>query len=83
MAMSYKMMLLFSKEITKQWPVGLEYLVVRGHMKKFKSIDTISKVEIRQQLNQITMKIRSYPVILCLKTHEYPIHVDSCTKHKG
>jgi hypothetical protein len=42
---------LVSKDITKEWPGGLAYLVVRGLMKKFRPIDTISKVEVKQQLN--------------------------------
>jgi hypothetical protein len=32
---------LVSTAITKEWPGGLAYLVVRGLMKKFRPIDTI------------------------------------------
>jgi hypothetical protein len=42
---------LVSKTITKEWPEGFTYLVVRGLMKKFRPIDTISNVEVKQQLN--------------------------------
>jgi hypothetical protein len=57
-------MVLVSKLITKEWPGRLAYLVVRGLMKKFVLIDTISKIKIRQKLNQITMKMVSDPAIL-------------------
>ena len=55
---------LVSKAVTKDWPGGLAYLVVQGLMKKYRPVDTISKVEMRQQLNRITMKKGSDPALL-------------------
>jgi hypothetical protein len=50
--------------VTKDWPGGLAYLVVQGFMKKYRPVDTISKVEIQQQLNRITMKRGLDPALL-------------------
>jgi hypothetical protein len=55
---------LVSKAVTKDWPGGLAYLVVQGLMKKYRPVDTISKVEMRQQRNHITMKRGLDPALL-------------------
>ena len=47
---------LVTKSITREWPGGLAYPVVKGLMKRYRPIDTVSKVEMRQQLNRISMK---------------------------
>jgi hypothetical protein len=49
-------MILVNKVITKKWPWRLAYLVVRDLMKKFRPTDTMSKIEMRQQLNQKSIK---------------------------
>jgi hypothetical protein len=59
-----RIMGLVSKAVTKDWPGGLAYLVVQGLMKKFRPVDTISKVEMRQQLNCITIKKGADPALL-------------------
>jgi len=53
-----------SKAMTQEWPDGLAYLVVQNLMKRFRPVDTISKVEMRQRLNQVTMKEGSNPSLL-------------------
>jgi N-acyl-L-homoserine lactone synthetase len=55
---------LVNKAVTREWPGGLAYLVVTGLMKKYRHIDTVLKVEMRQQLNRITMKKGSDPALL-------------------
>jgi Zinc knuckle len=55
---------LVSKAKTKEWPEGLAYLVAQELNKKFKPKDIISKVEMRQKLNQVSMKKGSDPAIL-------------------
>jgi hypothetical protein len=55
---------LVSKAVTKDWPGGLAYLVVQGLMKKYRPVNIISKVEMQQQLNRITMKRGSDPALL-------------------
>jgi hypothetical protein len=57
-------MRLFSKAKTKEWPEGLAYLVVLELNKKFKPNDIITKVEMRQKLNQVNMKKGSDPALL-------------------
>jgi hypothetical protein len=47
---------MISRSTTKEWPDVLAYLIVQNLMKRFRPVDTISKVKMRQRLNQITMK---------------------------
>jgi hypothetical protein len=54
-------MRLISQSKTKEWPDGLAYLVVKELNKKYRPIDIISKVEMRQRLNQVVMKKGSDP----------------------
>jgi hypothetical protein len=49
-------MRLISPSKTKEWLDGLAYLVVKELNKKYQPIDIISKVEMRQRLNQVVMK---------------------------
>jgi len=53
-----------SRACTREWPDGLAYLVVQNLMKKYRPTDVLSKVELRQRLNQITMKKDSDPSLL-------------------
>jgi hypothetical protein len=55
---------MISRSTTKEWPDRLAYPVVKNLMKRFRPVDTISKVEMRQRLNQITMKKGSNPSLL-------------------
>jgi Zinc knuckle len=55
---------LVSKAKTKEWPEGLVYLVAQELRKKFKPNVIISKVEMRQKLNHVSMKKGSDPAIL-------------------
>jgi hypothetical protein len=57
-------MRLISKAKTKEWPEGLAYLVVLELNKKFKPNDIITKVEMRQKLNQVSMKKGSDPALI-------------------
>jgi len=49
---------------TEEWPDGIAYLVVRELMKKYRPLDTISKIEMRQKLTRIKMKKGMDPSIL-------------------
>jgi gag-polypeptide of LTR copia-type len=49
---------------TKEWPDDLAYLVVKELNKKFRPKDIISKFEMRQRLNQVSMKKGSDPALL-------------------
>jgi len=55
---------IITRTITEDWPTGLGYLVVKGLMQRYRPIDTITKVELRQKLNKITMKKGSDPSLL-------------------
>ena len=44
------------KSMTVEWPEGIAYLVVESMMKKYKPQDTITRVELRQKLNKVSMK---------------------------
>jgi hypothetical protein len=57
-------MRLVSKAKTKEWPEGLAYLVTQELNRKVKPNDIISKVEMRQKLNQVSMRKGSDPAIL-------------------
>jgi gag-polypeptide of LTR copia-type len=57
-------MRLVSKAKTKEWPEELAYLVAQELSKKFKPNDIISKVKMRQKLNQVSMKKGSDPAKL-------------------
>jgi hypothetical protein len=47
---------------TKGWQEGEAYLVVKELMKKYRPLDTVSKIEMRQQLSRIKMKKRNAPI---------------------
>jgi hypothetical protein len=47
---------LIYKAETADWPRGLAHLVVKALFEKYQPKDTISKVELRQQMNRIKMK---------------------------
>ena len=49
---------------TEGWEEGEAYLVVRELMKKYRPLDTVSKIEMRQQLARIKMKKGMDPAIL-------------------
>jgi hypothetical protein len=49
---------------TAAWPGGLARSVVMSLMKKYRPIDTISRVELRQKLNKVTMKKGEDPATL-------------------
>ena len=57
-------MRLVSRSKTKAYPQGLAYLIVKAMMKKYCPNDTMSRVEQRQKLNQVSMKKGSDPTIL-------------------
>jgi hypothetical protein len=43
---------------------GEAYLVVKELMKNYRPLDTVSKIEMRQQLSRIKMKKGMYPSLL-------------------
>jgi len=49
---------------TNEWPNGLAHLVVAALFKKYQPQDTITRVELRQRLNQVRMKKGQDPVTL-------------------
>jgi hypothetical protein len=49
---------------TEGWSEGRVYLVVRKLMKKYRPLDNVSKIEMRQQLARIKMKKGTDPSIL-------------------
>jgi len=61
---SYRAMNIIYAACTKNWPNGEAYLVVRELMKRYCPLDTVSKIEIRQQLSKIRMKKGMDPTIL-------------------
>jgi hypothetical protein len=50
-----------SRSVAREWPEGLTCHVVSNLIKRYRLVDTISKVEMCQKLNQITMKKGSSP----------------------
>jgi hypothetical protein len=60
MAMSF----IYEGMVDDDWPGGLAYLVVRAIKKKHMPDDTVSKVELRRQLNGINMKKGNDPAVL-------------------
>ena len=55
---------LIYKATTTDWPSGLSHLIVRALMRKYRPQDTISRVELRQMLNSITMKKDADPATM-------------------
>jgi hypothetical protein len=55
---------LIYKSMSKEWPNGLTHLVIKALFKKYHPDDTISKVELRQRLNGVTMKSNADPATL-------------------
>jgi hypothetical protein len=53
-----------SRAVTDEWPDGLAYLIVKNLMKRYRPIDAISRVEMRQKLNQISKRKDSNPTML-------------------
>jgi hypothetical protein len=53
-----------SRVVTKPWPDGLAYLIVVNLMKRYRPIDTMSKLEMRQKLIQIVIRKDSNPKFL-------------------
>jgi hypothetical protein len=64
------------KSYTTEWPNGLAKLVVASLLKKYRPIDTISRVEMRQRLSKVAMKKGSDPSTLFeqLSAIEKPVH---------
>jgi len=52
------------KSMTSEWPSGLAHLVVASLMKKYRPQDTITRVELRQMLNRVSMKKNQDPATL-------------------
>jgi gag-polypeptide of LTR copia-type/Zinc knuckle len=55
---------IITRTISEDWPTGQGHMVIKALMKRYRPIDTISKVEMRQKLNKITMKKGSDPTLL-------------------
>ena len=52
------------KAKTKEWPSGLAYLVMEGLAKKYKPKDMMTRVEMKTELNKISMKDDESPMVL-------------------
>ena len=52
------------KAMSVQWTGGLACLVVGALFKKYQPQDTITRVELRQMLNKVSMKKKEDPAIL-------------------
>jgi hypothetical protein len=52
------------KAMTTAWPNGLAHLVVRALFEKYQPQDTMTRVELRQRLNKISMKKDTDPATL-------------------
>ena len=57
-------MCLVYEAVTSEWPSGLAHQVVSALFKKYQPQDTMTKVELRQQLNKISMKGTDDPMKL-------------------
>jgi hypothetical protein len=57
-------MQLIFKAMSNEWPEGKASDVVKYMLKKYKPQDTITRVELRQKLNKITMKRNADPATL-------------------
>jgi hypothetical protein len=55
---------LIHKAISTEWPTGKASIVVALLLRKFKPEDTITRVELRQELNEISMKKNQEPAVL-------------------
>ena len=52
------------KSMTKEWPGGLAHVVVKALFKKFKPENVMTRVQLRQALNKISMKANEDPCTL-------------------
>jgi hypothetical protein len=58
------LMNLVYKAMTEDWPSGKAHLVVEALFKKYKPQDTVTRVEVRQMLNRVSMKRNDDPAVL-------------------
>ncbi len=58
------MVLLVYKASTTDWPSGLATVVVQGLLNKYRSLDIVSSVELRQRMNKVPMKKGADPSTL-------------------
>ena len=56
--------LLWAASTNNEWPSGLAHIVVTGLMKRFRPLDTVSRVELRHKMNQVAMKKDKNPLTL-------------------
>ena len=61
---SESVMGLVYKASTTNWPSGLAIIVVKGLLKKYRPLDIVSLVELRQRMNKVAMKKGSDPSTL-------------------
>jgi hypothetical protein len=60
------MSFIYEGMVDSDWPGGLAYLVVKAIKKKHMPDDTVSKVELRTQLNAISMKTGDDPAAVLM-----------------
>jgi hypothetical protein len=58
------MMRLIYKSKSTDWPGGLAHQVVKSLFKKFRPIDTVTKVELQQALGEVSMKQKEDPAVI-------------------
>jgi hypothetical protein len=55
------MIMILYQAMTPEWPRGLAYRVIEILIRKFRPVDMISKIELRTELNNISMKKKDKP----------------------
>ena len=56
--------LVYKSAMSTEWSGGQVHLVIDGLMKKYKPLDTITRVELRQKLNGVAMKKGQDPAVI-------------------
>jgi hypothetical protein len=69
------------KAKTTEWPDGLAHLVVSALFKKYQPQDTITRVELRQQLSAVKMKKSKVPATLFEQLSSVENKHNTDTKH--
>jgi len=77
------LLLLVMRAKDQHWPSGLAWKIIQGLSRMYQPADTISRVEIRRELNQVKMKANEDPKTLFaqlgkiqLKSIDHPIEME-------
>jgi hypothetical protein len=69
-----KAMNIFYAASTEGWPEGEAYIVVKNLMKKYRPLETISKIEMGQQFARIKMKKVQTLIFYLKNLHQFKIN---------